>query len=86
MIDEKEDSMSKEAWAHNEWLRLYIEESDQFQAEFRTIIEFLRETKRGATPSYGENCAAYLAELVERAPESDKERVDQFAGYDPDWS
>jgi hypothetical protein len=54
----------KMAAAFNEWMRRYIEEPEKFEAEFRTVSTFLSEQSAGKTPTYGEICAAYLAELM----------------------
>jgi len=47
----------------NEWMRRYTEDPDAFSAEFVSIKEFLSETLEGRDPSYGDICAAYMAEL-----------------------
>jgi len=47
----------------NEWERLYIEEPEKFQAEFKTVIQFISEENAGITPSYGKNCYAYMEYL-----------------------
>ena len=51
------------AEAFNEWMRRYTETPDQFVREFQTVNQFLAEQDSGRAPSYGEACAAYLAEL-----------------------
>ena len=78
--------MTKEAWAHNEWLRMYIQEPETFLADFQTVTEFLNETSSGKAPSYGERCEAFMNELIGRAPETEEERAKSFNGFDPDWS
>lgn len=50
--------------AFNEWMRRYTEEPAQFEAEFRTVGEFLAEEARGEEPSYGATCDAYLEQLM----------------------
>lgn len=58
------------AKAFNEWMRRYIEEPERFEREFRAVENFKREESEGAEPSYGEACAAYMAQLAgEIAPE-----------------
>lgn len=51
------------AEAFNEWMRLYTDEPEKYEAQFRTCATFLAETKAGTVPTYGEECAAYLAKL-----------------------
>ena len=48
----------------NEWQRKYIENPEEFKAEFRTVIEYLAELNIGRVPSYGEECAAYMVKLL----------------------
>lgn len=50
-----------EAQAFNEWMRRYIEEPERFRREWESIEQFKAE---GANPTYGDRCAAYLAELM----------------------
>lgn len=47
----------------NEWLRRYIEEPERFKHEFLTILEFIRAEGDGRTPTYGEECLAYMKTL-----------------------
>lgn len=47
----------------NEWMRRYTEHPEEFEAEFRTVSLFLAEQMRGKTPSYGDECVAYLHQL-----------------------
>lgn len=49
----------------NEWMRRFIEEPEKFQAEFRSVTEFLAEVTLGREPSYGEHCAAYQFRLLD---------------------
>lgn len=51
------------AQAFNEWMRRYIEDPKQFEAEFQAVGRFLKQKARGCKPSYGDQCAAYLAKL-----------------------
>ncbi|HEV7285198.1 MAG TPA: hypothetical protein VGN75_10100 [Kaistia sp.] len=53
------------AAAFNEWMREYTEEPEKFEAEFRTVAEFLA-TPSGEAPSYGATCAAMLNAYHER--------------------
>jgi hypothetical protein len=45
----------------NEWMRRYTETPEQFQAEFRTVADFLKESAEGVEPTYGMVCEAYMA-------------------------
>lgn len=47
----------------NEWQRRFIETPEAYEAEFRTIIQFLDEESEGVEPSYGKDCVAYLESL-----------------------
>ncbi len=47
----------------NEWMRRYTEEPEKFEAEFKTVGEYLKEVGEGVEPSYGEHSAAYLLKL-----------------------
>lgn len=49
----------------NEWMRRYIDEPEQFQREFQSVVEFLADTANGREPSYGESCAAYQFKLLD---------------------
>ena len=51
-------------WAFNEWMRLYIEEPEKFEAEFRVVQLFLAEESITGEPSYGAVCDAFLESLV----------------------
>lgn len=51
------------AEAFNEWMRRYTENPSRFEREFQTVTQFLSDQAAGRQPSYGEVCAAYLAEL-----------------------
>lgn len=48
----------------NEWMRRYIEEPERFNAEFRTVQQFLADESEGKEPSYGEACTAYQFQLL----------------------
>ncbi len=50
--------------AFNEWMRQYTEDPDGFRHSWQSVTEYLRETADGEEPSYGQNCAAYLASLI----------------------
>jgi len=49
----------------NEWMRRYIEEPERFQAEFRSVQQFLADEAEGREPDYGEACTAYQLGLME---------------------
>jgi hypothetical protein len=49
----------------NEWLRRFIEHPEQYQREFEEVTKFLAETARGETPTYGDECAAYMQHLAD---------------------
>jgi hypothetical protein len=50
---------------NNEWMRRFIEEPEQFQAQFRSVTEFLTDITLGREPSYGERCTAYQFQLLD---------------------
>lgn len=52
------------AAAFNEWMRRYIEEPERFTREMTTVKRFLKQEQQGRVPTYGENCARYLAQLL----------------------
>jgi hypothetical protein len=58
VLDDK--SLSR---ALNEWMRRYIENPAEFEAEFETVAEFLNEEKQGTEPSYGDTAVAYLRKI-----------------------
>jgi len=63
--------------AFNEWMRRYTEEPERFSREWQTIRDFLAEQAVGSVPTYGNECEAYLAELVSEArggPDRHEER------------
>lgn len=47
----------------NEWMRRYIDEPERFSREIQDVQDFLRAEASGQEPSYGAECAAYLAKL-----------------------
>lgn len=51
------------AEAFNEWMRRYTEGPEEYEREFQTVLQFLREEGEGVEPTYGAVCDAYLAEL-----------------------
>ena len=59
----------------NEWMRRYTEEPEKFEAEFRTVGEYLKEAAEGVEPSYGEHCAAYLLNLRDELAVGSAERA-----------
>ena len=61
----QKDEIESLAPAFNEWMRRYTENPEQFEREFQAVSRYLAEKADGKKPSYGESCAAYLAELVE---------------------
>lgn len=57
------------AAAFNEWMRRYIETPEEFEREFQSITKYLKDAAGGQTPTYGDECAAYLLKIVgELAP------------------
>ncbi len=48
------------AKAFNEWMLRFIDEPEQFEREFETVSQFLKEQNEGNEPTYGETAAAYL--------------------------
>lgn len=52
------------AAAFNEWMRRYTNEPESFAKEFETIGGFVRDRNEGREPSYGEESAAYLEEIM----------------------
>ncbi len=61
----QKDEIKSLAPAFNEWMRRDTENPEQFEREFQAVSLYLAEKAGGREPSYGESCAAYLAELVE---------------------
>lgn len=51
------------AQCFNEWMRLYIEDPKSFDAEFVTVIDYLKDQQEGREPTYGETCAAMMIRL-----------------------
>lgn len=52
-------------YAFNEWMRLYIEEPDNFLHTWTSIKEFQEEEESGEEPSYGKDCTRFLLKLVQ---------------------
>ena len=50
--------------AFNEWMRRYTESPEEFEREWKTVSQFLQESGDGKEPSYGQECVAYLEELI----------------------
>lgn len=50
--------------AFNQWQQNYIDDPEKFKGEWESIREFL-DTPAGTTPSYGQNCVAYLEHLLD---------------------
>jgi len=50
--------------AFNEWMKRYTKNPEMFNREFEEIGKFLKESKLGKEPSYGDVCAKYLINLV----------------------
>lgn len=59
--------MSCRAKAFNEWMRRFVEEPERFEREFQTVARFKAEEAMDKEPTYGECCAAYLAQLEKEA-------------------
>lgn len=47
----------------NEWMRQYTEDPEKFEATFRTVMEFLENTKGSKEPTYGQSCTAFMKKL-----------------------
>lgn len=60
-------SNERTAQLFNEWMRRYTEDPDGFEHSWSTIKEYLS-TPDGEEPSYGQSCAAYLAQLDAEVP------------------
>ena len=52
------------AAAFNEWMRRYTDEPERFLREWQVVQQFLAEDAKSGTPTYGNTCEAYLAELI----------------------
>lgn len=48
------------AAAFNEWMRQYTEDPEAFRHTTASVLEFLAETAADRTPTYGEQCVAFL--------------------------
>lgn len=53
------------AQAFNEWMRRYTEEPEQFEREWQTVGEYIKQQTEGVEPDYGASCAAYLLQLID---------------------
>lgn len=62
------------AKAFNEWMRRYTETPKEFEAEFESVIAFLKEQNEGKEPSYGEECAEYLFKICNELSQSSTEQ------------
>jgi hypothetical protein len=69
LIPIKAMSADDMARTSNEWMRRYIEEPEQFAAEFQSVTEFLTDVTLGREPTYGERCAAYQFKLLDEMTE-----------------
>ena len=54
------------AAAFNEWMREYIDEPEKFQAEARSIVEFIGADIHGEEPEYGVQAALTLLGYIEK--------------------
>ncbi len=54
--------------AFNGWLRRTIENPEQFAREWQTVVQFRDQCSVGEPPSYGQDCASYLLELLDEQP------------------
>lgn len=54
----------KVAKAFNEWMRRYTETPEQFERDWQAVLAFQLDKACGREPTYGETCAAFLAELM----------------------
>lgn len=64
----RESDIARMVKAFNEWMRRYIETPEQYEREFKTVIEFNRDAFDGIEPSYGKNAAAYFCKLLNEIP------------------
>ena len=48
----------------NEWMRRYTQEPERFEREWQSVQMFLESEKAGETPSYGQQCTAYIELLA----------------------
>jgi hypothetical protein len=51
-------------------MRRFIQEPERFEAEFRTVNQFLADEADGREPTYGETSAAYMEQLARENPAS----------------
>lgn len=58
--------MDKEklAAAFNKWMDRYINNPEEFEHQWRSLIRYTQERSGGAKPTYGDNCAEYLLQLM----------------------
>lgn len=54
----------KLATGFNEWMRRYIEDPAKFAREFESVARFRESVKASETPTYGDDCVAYLETLL----------------------
>lgn len=52
--------------AFNEWMRLFTEQPEEFSHQWQTVQDYLSAIVDGEVPTYGETCAAFFAQLVEK--------------------
>ena len=52
--------------AFNAWMKDYTENTEKFEAEWKTVTCFLKEQRAGKTPSYGAMCAEFLQRYADR--------------------
>lgn len=59
--------MRNTAEAFDEWMRLFIEDPESFRREFQDVTKYLedKKTDQDKVTTYGEECAAFLAKLME---------------------
>lgn len=52
----------------NEWMRRYIADPAEFDAEFRAVNAFLADEAGGREPTYGESCTALMQKYAAECP------------------
>ncbi len=52
----------------NAWMQKYIDHPEDFDAEFQSVVGYLKDKNEGREPSYGESCTAYLEKLDKELP------------------
>lgn len=61
--------------AFNEWMRRFIDDPAQFTREWKSVVQYMRDTEEGKEPSYGDEASAYLLFLLKEL-DGTSERLD----------